>query len=126
MRTKTVKTIGLAFGIVGVVFIFIWGPPQPQLEPGVFLEVADGTPIDKSGKTVAKFNKEVQHRRRIHEVMSQLGLIFIIVGFGFQLWGTWLPDKPHDADAPDSRDSDTDQEVSLERDSHNKSIKTDP
>jgi hypothetical protein len=107
MRTKIVNTIGLALGIVGVVFIFIWGPPQPQLEPGISIGLEDATPIDNSGKTVAEYNKEVQNRRRVHEVMSRLGLIFIMVGFGFQLWGTWLPEKSLNADAPDSHDSDT-------------------
>jgi hypothetical protein len=77
MSIKIVNTIGLVLGIVGVVFIFIWGPPQPQLEPGISIGLEDATPIDNTGKTVAENNKEVNNRRRIHEVMSQLGLIFM-------------------------------------------------
>lgn len=107
MKIKIVNTVGLTLGIVGVVFIFIWGPPQPQLEPGVSLVLGDGTPIDKSGKTVAEYNKEVQNRRRVHDVMSRLGLIFIMVGFGFQLWGTWLPEKSIYENEPDSPDFST-------------------
>ncbi len=60
MRIKIVNTIGLTLGIVGVVFIFIWGPPQPQLELGISIGLEDATPIDNSGKTVAEYNKEVK------------------------------------------------------------------
>jgi len=104
MRIKIFNTIGLTLGIVGVIFIFIWGPPQPQLEPGISIGLEEATPIDKSGKTVAEYNKEVKTRRTVHEVMSRLGLIFIMIGFGFQLWGTWLPGKSIDEGTPDSPD----------------------
>ncbi len=79
MRIKIINTVGLSLGIVGVVFIFIWEPPQPQLESGISLGLEDATQIDESGKTLAEYNKEVQNRRSIHEVMSRLGLIFISV-----------------------------------------------
>lgn len=102
MRIKIVNTIGLILGIIGVVFIFIWGPPQPQLEIGVSFGLEDATPIDQSGKTVAEYNEEVKTLRTVHEVMSRLGLIFIMIGFGFQLWGTWLPEKTIDETTTDS------------------------
>jgi hypothetical protein len=49
---KILNTIGLVFGLVGVVIIFIWGPPQPQLEEGVGRGLENDTPIDENGKTV--------------------------------------------------------------------------
>lgn len=104
MRIKIANTVGLSMGIIGVVFIFIWGPPQPQLEPGISIGLEDATPIDKSGKTVAEYNTEVKTRRTVHEVMSRLGLIFIMIGFGFQLLSTWLPEKSIDESTPDSPD----------------------
>jgi hypothetical protein len=74
--------------------VFIWGPPQPALTPGVSLGLENGTPIDGGGKTVADFNREVEKRRRTYTCMSRIGLIFIMVGFLLQLWAVWLPAKP--------------------------------
>ena len=87
--TKILNTIGLILGLVGVVLIFIWGPPQPQLDEGVNLGLEDNTPIDESGKTVREYNEEVKNKRRRHKIMSSIGLGLIFFGFGFQLWATW-------------------------------------
>jgi len=95
-----INTIGLSLGIVGVIFIFIWGPPQPQLETGVPIGLEDATQIDKSGKTVADYNREVKTRRKIHRVMSRLGLIFIMIGFGIQILGIWIPNKSYMPNKP--------------------------
>jgi hypothetical protein len=86
---KLLNTIGISLGLVGVIIIFIWGPPQPQLEEGVGIGVSDNTPIDKSGKTAKQFNEEIKKRRRRHDVLSRVGLGLIFIGFIFQLWGTW-------------------------------------
>jgi hypothetical protein len=86
---KILNTIGLVLGLVGVIMIFIWGPPQPQLDEGIGLGLEDNTPIDDSGKTVREFNEEVRIKRRRHNLMSRVGLGLIFFGFIFQLWGTW-------------------------------------
>lgn len=93
MNPKIVSSIGLILGIIGVVFIFIWGPPQPKLTPGVSLGLESGTQINNTGKTVADYNREVEKRRKCHTLMSRFGLFLILIGFVFQLWAVWLPAK---------------------------------
>ena len=90
---KWLSNIGLSLAILGVFFIFKWGPPQPEHTAGVSLGLQDGTPIGKSGKTVAEYNREVIKRKKFYTVMSRFGLILIMVGFALQLWATWLPTK---------------------------------
>jgi hypothetical protein len=94
MNSQIPNTIGLGLGIIGVIIVFVWGPPQPQLTPGVSLGLEDGTPIDKTGKTVGEYNQQVIRKRNIHTFMSRLGLILIMIGFAFQIWATWVPAKP--------------------------------
>jgi hypothetical protein len=68
------------------------GPPQPELTTGVSLGLEDATVMDsKIGKTVADHNKEVLERKKLHSCMSRVGLILIMIGFGFQLWAVWSP-----------------------------------
>jgi len=88
---RVLNTLGLVAGIVGVVLIFYWGPPQPILDPGIGLALESGTPIDESGKTVAAHDAEVRTRRKTHEFISSLGLLLVAVGFAFQLAAIWLP-----------------------------------
>ena len=57
-NSKSLNTIGLALGLIGVIIIFIWGPPQPILEEGIKLGLEDNTPIDDNGKTVKEHNEE--------------------------------------------------------------------
>jgi hypothetical protein len=87
---QVLNSTGLIFGIMGVVLIFICGPPQPQLEEGMGVGLAEGTPIDDSGKTVKEFNDEVRVRRKRYNVVSRLGLGLIIIGFVLQLWATFV------------------------------------
>ena len=94
MNPRFLNTLGLVLGIIGVIIIFVWGPPQPQLDTGVSIGIEDATPIDKTGKTVGEYNQEIIRRRNIHIFMSQLGLVLIMIGFAFQLWATWVPLKP--------------------------------
>jgi hypothetical protein len=73
-----------------VIFIFVWGPPQPQLDEGIGLGLAEDTPIDDSGKTVKEFNDEIRKRRKKYKVLSKLGLGLIFIGFALQLWATFV------------------------------------
>lgn len=92
MTTQILNTIGLVLGIFGVLFLFKWGPPQPELNTGVSLGLEDATVIDQStGKAVADRNREVLERKKLHSLLSRFGLILIMIGFGFQLWAVWVP-----------------------------------
>lgn len=91
MDPEIITTIGLIFGIIGVLMVFVWGPPQPTLTQGASLGLENGTPIDATGRTVADRNRKVAKRRRTYTRMSRLGLILIMIGFALQLLAVWLP-----------------------------------
>ena len=80
--------IGLLFGMVGVVILFIWGPPQPSLEGGVGLGLEEGTRLP-DGRTVEQYNQDVARLRQTHIILSRIGLALVGVGFFCQLWATW-------------------------------------
>jgi hypothetical protein len=86
---QILNSIGLGLGMVGVIILFIFGPPQPTLESGVSLGLEDATPIDSTGKTVAEYNRDVEKRRRNHSIISKIGLGLIFLGFAFQFWAIW-------------------------------------
>jgi len=86
--TQLLNTIGLVLSMGGVLIIFFYGPPQPNLEEGVGLGLEDGTPLS-DGRTVADHDADVRRRRRLHSRLSKLGLALIFLGFGFQLWAAW-------------------------------------
>ena len=85
---QALNSIGLGLGIVGVLIIFLFGPPQPSLEAGVSLGLEDNTVLP-GGRTVAEHNRDVLRRRQLYACMSKIGLSLILVGFGFQLWAVW-------------------------------------
>jgi len=74
------NAFGLALNMVGVLFIFKWGPPQPSFESGVALCLEDATPLP-NGKTVAEHNASIESKKKRYKLMSCVGLIFIFVGF---------------------------------------------
>ncbi len=86
---QVLNTVGLSIGIIGVLFIFIWGLPQPNLESGISLGLEDNTPIDETGRTVADHNRETDARRKRNLVMSRVGLGLVLIGFACQIWATW-------------------------------------
>lgn len=88
ITAQTLNTIGLALGMLGVALIFVWGPPQPQLEEGVGIGLEDGTPLG-NGLTVAQHDVLVRSRHFRHTVLSRVGLGLIFVGILVQLLATW-------------------------------------
>ena len=88
---RALNTVGLLLGIIGVLIIFVWGPPQPSFQTGVSIVVEDSTPIDRTGKTAGEHAGEVLQNEKHYGFMSKLGLGLIMVGFGLQLWAVWLP-----------------------------------
>lgn len=91
LSAQLLNTAGLVLGMAGAAVLFFFGAPQPRLEPGVALELEDGTPLESSGKTVADFNREVEERRRVFSRRSKIGLALIFAGFALQLWAQWAP-----------------------------------
>jgi hypothetical protein len=90
VTAQIVNTTGLSLSIIGVVLIFIWGPPQPELSQGAGIGLEDNTPLS-SGLTVAQDNARKARLTLRHEILSRAGLGLILVGFILQLWATWLP-----------------------------------
>lgn len=76
-KAKWVTTIGLVLGMVGVVMIFIWGPPQPSFAGNSIL--LESTNEQALAAEKAKY-----------EYLSRIGLSLIGVSFALQLWGIWL------------------------------------
>jgi hypothetical protein len=70
MSQQLLNTIGLVFGIIGAIILFIYSPPQPSLEPGVGLRLESGTVV--AGKTVAQHAEEALARRKLYGGMSKL------------------------------------------------------
>lgn len=88
MGAQELNTIGLFLGMAGVVLIFVWGPPQPDLSEGVGLGLEDGTVLE-DGRTVADHNQSVRSLRRRHWWLSRAGLVLVFFGFAFQLAAVW-------------------------------------
>jgi hypothetical protein len=85
---QLLNSIGLVLGMIGVIIIFRYGPPQPTFESGVAIGLEDGTVLS-DGRTVADHDREVSRVRALYSRMSKFGLILVFVGFGFQLWATF-------------------------------------
>ena len=79
MTAQSLNTIGLALGMVGVVILFIWGPPQPDFIEGDVYIASDDTEIAA----------RVKRLKRRHKVMSRIGPGLIGVGFFAQLVAVW-------------------------------------
>lgn len=86
--SQLLNTTGLVLGMVGVVIIFFYGPPQPNLESGVSIGLEDGNPLS-DGRTVGQHNEDVEKLRSRHSFCSKAGLVFVFLGFTLQLWATW-------------------------------------
>jgi drug/metabolite transporter (DMT)-like permease len=74
---KMLNVLGLLFGIIGVIIIFRYGPPQPDFSIGISLGI--------DSPDVAKHDAQIQAMRRTYQCWSQLGLGSILLGFVLQL-----------------------------------------
>jgi hypothetical protein len=92
MIPRLLNTIGLVISIIGVVFLFFWGPPQPSFEPGVNIILEDATPISNSGETAADHRRHVEAQLKFYTTMSRVGLCLLMVGFALQLIALWFPE----------------------------------
>ena len=73
--SKKLNVIGLLLGIIGVIIIFSYGPPQPNFDPHRYL-------------SDDYLNQEILDEKAEYDCLSKVGLGFIALGFGCQLIGT--------------------------------------
>jgi|KBSSwiStaDraftv2_1062776.scaffolds.fasta_scaffold298065_2 hypothetical protein len=85
---QLLNSIGLVLGMVGVLVIFAFGPPMPDLEHGVGLALDEGTRL-ADGRTVAQHNADRLRLRTRHSRISQGGLLLVFAGFALQFWAIW-------------------------------------
>ncbi len=83
---KRLNVFGLLLGMVGVVFIFIWGPPQPSFQQGISIGLEDANVLP-NGKTVAQNNVDIAKKENHYRCMSEIGLMLIFLGFLSQFAG---------------------------------------
>ncbi len=89
MTAQWLNTIGLVLGIAGVLIIFRWGPPQPDLDEGEKIELDTATVL-QDGTRVSDLEEARRRLKRRHEIMSRVGLGLIGLGFGAQLIAVWF------------------------------------
>jgi hypothetical protein len=95
LSARLLNRLGLIFGLIGAIILFLWGPPQPIFITGVMLTADRGSIIDqKTGKTAEDYAKEVLALRKWHEIASKGGLILIIAAFGCQFIATYVDKHP--------------------------------
>lgn len=83
MTVSALDTVGLLLGILGLVVIYEWGPPQPNYEAGRFIQLERNT-ITQADLELIKQKVTAWH-------MSAIGLGLIGLGFLFQLLAVWVP-----------------------------------
>ena len=77
---------GLVLNMIGVLIVFVFGFPQPDYDNGCCLGLESATVIDDKGHTVGDFEKRNRKNKKWHKAWAILGLIYLFVGFGFQLY----------------------------------------
>ena len=87
---KWLNAIGLIFGMIGVICLFIWSPPQPSFDRGVSISLEDNN-ILPNGKTVAQNDADTAAKEARYNLMSKIGLGFVFVGFLCQFINELLP-----------------------------------
>lgn len=92
MVAKALNTLGLMLNITGVIILFFFSYPQPTHEESVGLALESATVLP-DGRTVAEHGSDAQTVKANYLLWSKFGLILIIVGFMFQLIGTWCHEK---------------------------------
>jgi hypothetical protein len=84
LTARWLNTVGLVLGMLGVVILFIWGPPQPSFDEAV--------PLQLEGPQFDRMAEDVRRLKRRYEIMSRVGLGLIGVGFFVQLVAVWRPE----------------------------------
>jgi hypothetical protein len=84
---KMLNVLGLVFGIIGVIIIFRYRPPQPDFNLGISLGI--------EGPDVGKHDAQIQAMRRTYQWWSQVGLGSILLGFVLQLIAAIREPRPN-------------------------------
>lgn len=82
MTADQANTWGLILDMLGILIVFVWGPPQPKLKEGSALLLSGAAYADEDVKT--------RRKRKIYTIRSRVGLFLIFVGFGLQLLAIYL------------------------------------
>jgi hypothetical protein len=86
---QCLNAIGLISGMVGVIVLFFWGPPQPSFEETVGVALDSGTVLT-NGTKVSELENANKRRKRRHRIMSSIGLGLVGLGFLFQFVALWV------------------------------------
>jgi hypothetical protein len=86
MPAHPISVIGLVLGMLGVVIIFIWGPPQPDFQDTYGPSSGSRMP---DGRTAREHADDHERLKRRHNRLSRIGLGLIFIGFAFQLCDAW-------------------------------------
>jgi hypothetical protein len=89
LTAQCFNAAGLIFGMIGVVVIFIWGPPQPSFEETVGVALDSGTVLT-DGTKVSDLEEANKKRLRRHRIRSSIGLGLVFGGFLFQFIALWV------------------------------------
>ena len=79
MITRVLNSLGLLLGIIGVLIIFKWGPPQPDFNPFESLATERGP------------DPKVLAERELYRSRAATGLILVGIGFALQFVAVWVP-----------------------------------
>lgn len=69
--------------------LFYYFVLQSSFEEGVSIGLEDANVLN-DGKTVAEHREEVRKNKAKYNTYSRLAMIFIAIGFAFQLLATWV------------------------------------
>jgi hypothetical protein len=90
---RLLNLAGLLLGMVGVLVIFKWGPPQPDFSEGIALGLEPAT-VFVDGTKVSDLIEAARRLKRRHSIMSGFGLGLIGFGFLAQFIATILEPTP--------------------------------
>ena len=77
---------GLILNMIGVLVVFVFGYPQPDYDNGCGLTLEELTVIDDEGHTEKELEERNRRNKKWHKAWALLGLLYLLAGFGFQLW----------------------------------------
>ena len=91
IKSSILNRFGLVLSILGVLLMFIFGPPQPDHNEGFGMALESATVLS-DGRTVDEHNKDVAKRKQLYSFSSKFALGLIGIGFCFQLVSTYYKD----------------------------------
>jgi hypothetical protein len=67
LTAPLLNAAGLVLGMLGVLILFFWGPPQPNFEEGVSLTLMPDDVVD--GRKISDLDRTTRRLRRRHAIM---------------------------------------------------------